>query len=163
MKKVHFIGVGGIGVSALARWFRAYGWEVSGSDAIDSALMQELKKEGVKIYTGHSSSHISKNIRLVIYSNAIPADNPELLKAKSLKIETISYPEAIGKLTTSYDKVIAIAGSHGKSTTTALVSLILMNAGLDPTIIIGTKLKELAPLTGGSNFHFGITPLPLPL
>ncbi|MBI4119504.1 MAG: UDP-N-acetylmuramate--L-alanine ligase [Parcubacteria group bacterium] len=149
--KVHFVGIGGIGLSALARWFKAYGWEVSGSDSADSQLLKELKKEGMEISIGHSASRLPKNARLVVYSNAVPSDNPELLKAKSLKLKAISYPEALGELTRAYSRTVAVAGSHGKSTTTALVSLILINAGLDPTVIIGTKLREL----NGANFRFG--------
>lgn len=136
MKKVHFIGIGGIGMSALAQWFKIYGWQVSGSDIMT---------------TGHSPSLLPKDARLVVYSNAISPDNPELKKARKLGIKTLSYPEAIGKLTRAYNRTIAIAGSHGKSTTTALVSLILINAGLDPTVIIGTKLREL----NGLNFRYG--------
>ena len=134
-KIVHFIGIGGIGVSALAGWFKAYGWEVSGSD-IET--------------TGHSPSLLPKDARLVIYSNAISPDNPELKKAKKLGIKTFSYPEALGELTKAH-RTIAVAGSHGKSTTTALLSLILIKAGFDPTVIIGTKLREF----GDSNFKYG--------
>ena len=135
IKRVHLIGICGIGVSALAKWFKANGWRVSGSDA-------QLR--------GHSASFLPKDTRLVVYSNAITQKNPELLKAKSLKIKTVSYPEALGELTKTY-RAIAVAGSHGKSTTTALTSLILIKAGFDPTVIIGTKLKEF----GGSNFRHG--------
>jgi len=132
---VHFIGIKGIGISSLAKWFKARGWKVSGSDI------------AIK---GHKASFLPKDARLVIYSNAISKNNPELLKAKKLGIKTFSYPEALGELTKIY-KPIAVAGSHGKSTTTALLSLILIGADLDPTVIIGTKLGQF----GGSNFRNG--------
>jgi UDP-N-acetylmuramate--alanine ligase len=150
--KVYFIGIGGIGISALARYFLSRGWKVSGSDISPSSITEELKKESVKIFIGHHHSHIRANepITKIIYNQAISPDNPELMAAKKLGIPRQSYPEAVGELTRQY-KTIAVAGAHGKSTTTALISLILIEAGLDPTVIIGTKLKEF----GGKNFRRG--------
>lgn len=143
--RAHFIGVGGIGMSALARYYLSEGWSVSGSDLVGSQITDELKNEGVEVSIGkHRSSNMSPQTNLVIYNQAIPSDNAELVTAKSLGIAVKSYPEELGELTKKY-KTIAIAGSHGKSTTTAMTSLILMEAGLDPTVIIGTKLKEFSP------------------
>lgn len=149
-RKVHLIGIGGIGISALARYFLSEGWQVSGSDLSPSDTLKELRKEGVKVFIKHRETNVKQDVSLVIYNQAIPQDNPELLKAKRLGIVSKSYPEAVGELTRQY-KTIAVAGSHGKSTTTALVSLILIEAGLDPTVIVGTKLKEF----GGKNFRKG--------
>ena len=148
--KIHCIGIGGIGVSALAQYYLAAGHKVSGSDLMSSEITDFLKKKGVKIIIGHRSENIKKDTSLVIYSPAVTGDNPELLEAKIYKIKTMSYPEALGELTKIHF-TIAIAGAHGKSTTTAMVGLILLKAGLDPTVVVGTKLKEF----GKSNFRMG--------
>jgi len=147
---VHCIGIGGIGISALARWFLARNWHVSGSDIARSELITELIKDGCNVKIGHKKATISSRTALVIYNKAIPDNNPELRRARKLKMPILSYPQAIGSLTRSY-RTIAVAGAHGKSTTTALVSLILKEACLDPTVIIGTKLREF----GGKNFRLG--------
>ncbi len=148
--KVHFIGIGGIGTSALARWFLSHGHKVSGSDASSSEITSDFKKQGIKIFIGHRAKNIPQEAKLVIYSEAIPADNLELKRAKSLGICVKSSSQAIGDLSEKY-KTIAITGAHGKGTTTALLSLALIKAGFDPTVIIGTKLKEF----GDSNFRKG--------
>ncbi len=170
VSKVYFIGIGGIGMSALARYFLSEGWKVSGSDISPSSITEELKKDGVTVYIGKQSANNlsgspstnsgTKNYisraksrgypTLVVYNNAIQKTNPEMLAAEKLGVALRSYPEVIGELTKKY-KTIALAGSHGKSTTTAMTTLILLEAGYDPTVIIGTKLKEL----GGRNFRKG--------
>lgn len=150
---VHFIGIGGIGVSSLARFFLSQDRSVSGSDVSPSDLISELRSDGVSIRIGHAAANIPAGTSLVIHTQAITPDNPELLRARELSIKVQTYPEALGELTRSY-RTIAIAGSHGKSTTTALVALMLQKAGLDPTVIIGTKLKEF----GGKNFRAGKGP-----
>lgn len=146
----HFIGIGGIGISALARWFLAQNWAVTGSDIQNSTLIEELRKEGVIIKIGHNAKNLPKKLEMVIFSPAIKEDNPEIIEARKKGIKPLSYPETVGCLTKVY-KTIAIAGSHGKSTTTAMLGLVLIEAGLDPNIIVGTKLKEL----DNSNFRFG--------
>jgi len=149
--RVHFVGIGGIGVSALAQYWLMRGAQVSGSDLTDSETIQFLKRKGVKIFIGkHKSSNLKKNIDLLIYSSALPQDNPELVLAKKLKIKIQSYPQALGSLTRDYF-TIAVSGMHGKSTTSAMIALILKKAGFNPTVIIGTKLKEF----GNSNFRMG--------
>lgn len=150
-RQVHFIGIGGIGVSALAQWYISEGWHVTGSDAVRSLITDNLVYRGAAIRIGpHKASALRPEVSRVIYSVAVKKDNPERQKAKSLKIPQFSYAEALGELTKNY-KAIAIAGAHGKSTTTALVGLMLLEAGFDPTIIVGTKLKEF----GNSNFRKG--------
>ena len=149
MKRIHFIGIGGIGVSSLAQYYLAQGWRVSGSDAAKSEITDDLKKRGVKIFIGQKASNI-KSPNLIVYSAAIKPDNPEFSQAVTKGYPLLSYAQAVGELTKKYF-TIAVSGSHGKSTTTALVGLILVEAGLDPTIIIGTKLKEL----GDTNFRLG--------
>ncbi|MEK7609180.1 MAG: Mur ligase domain-containing protein [Patescibacteria group bacterium] len=150
--KAHFIGIGGIGVSALAQYYLADGWRVSGSDAVRSEITDDLKKRGARIFIGQRAANIppAGGPDLVVYSAAIKSDHPELVEAKKKGIKTLLYSQAVGELTKKY-YTIAVAGSHGKSTTTALIGLILIKAGLDPTIIIGTKLKEL----GSTNFRLG--------
>jgi len=148
--KIHFVGIGGIGVSALARYYLAKGWLVSGSDLVRSELTDNLKKDGIKIFIDHASKNVPVDANLVVHSAAVKSDNQELREARFLKIPILSYPEALGELTKQYI-TLAVAGSHGKSTTTALLSLMLIKAGLDPTVIIGTRLREF----GGRNFRFG--------
>jgi len=148
--KVHIIGIGGIGTSALARWFLSHSYDVSGSDLNASAITSDLKKLSVSIFIGHKAKNVSHGLNLAIFSAAVPIDNPERQEALKLGIPLQSYSEAVGDLTEQY-KTLAISGAHGKSTTTALLSLILIKAGFDPTVIIGTKLKEFA----NSNFRNG--------
>jgi len=136
--KIHFIGIGGIGVSALAQYYLAKGHKVSGSDLAHSEITDFLEKKGVKLL-----NKTPREVDLVVYSPAVKPD-----KIKGVKL--LSYPQALGELTKKYF-TIAVSGTHGKSTTCAMVSLILIKAGLDPTVIIGTKLKEF----NGSNFRIG--------
>jgi len=149
--KVHFIGIGGIGVSALVQYFISIGHEISGSDLVSSEITKALEKKGVKVFIGkHKKENIKKDIYLVIYTSAVQKNNPELKEARRRKILTQSYAEALGELTKKYF-TIAVSGSHGKSTITAMISLILIEAGFDPTVIVGTKLKEF----GDTNFRLG--------
>ncbi|MDO8654829.1 MAG: Mur ligase domain-containing protein, partial [bacterium] len=140
---IHFIGIGGIGVSALAQYYLAKRYKVSGSDLVRSEMTDSLRKKGARIFIGaHVSSHVPKDTDLVVFSPAVIKTNPEFREAKRRKLQTQSYPQALGELTRKH-YTIAIAGTHGKSTTTAMIGLLLMKAGYDPTIIVGTKLKEL--------------------
>ena len=139
----HFVGIGGIGISALARWFLAQNWVITGSDLADSQILVSLRRAGVKVKIGHKSTNLSlKGPSMVIYSSAVPYSNPELVEARRRGIKPLSYPEIVGCLTKVY-RTIAVAGSHGKSTTTALASLVLIKAGLDPNVILGTNLNQL--------------------
>ena len=149
--KIHFIGIGGIGVSALAQYYLAKGHKISGSDLASSEITDFLKEKGVTIIIGpHLEKNITEDIDMVIYSPAVQKDNPEYKKAKEFQIGLKSYPEALGALTKEY-YTIAVSGAHGKSTTTAMVALVLIKAGLDPAVIVGTRLKEF----GFSNFRKG--------
>jgi len=148
--KVFFIGIGGIGTSALARWFLANGYNVAGSDASPSETTKELAGQGVKVFIGQKAANLDKSTDLVIHSAAIPSENPEFKHAKDLGIPLMPYAKALGGLTNQY-KTIAVAGAHGKSTTTSMMSLAAVKAKLDPTVIVGTKLKEF----GGNNFRKG--------
>lgn len=141
--KIHFIGIGGIGISGLARIYLEKGYKISGSDLVASETAKDLRKLGAKIKIGrHQKGNLPLKTHLVIYNLAISEDNPELREAEIRGIKSLTYPEALGELTKEYF-TICISGTHGKTTTTGMISLILLKAGLDPTIIIGSKLKEL--------------------
>jgi len=148
--RIHFIGIGGIGVSALAGYYLTRGHQVSGSNLEKSEITRALTRKGVKIFIGHKGENLPLATKLVIYSSAVSKDNLEILAAKKLGIKTLTYGEALGELTKKYF-TIAVSGMHGKSTTTAMLALLLEKAGLDPTVIIGTKLREWR----GANFRVG--------
>ena len=150
MQKIHFVGIGGIGVSALARYYLSEGWSVTGSDIAESEITKNLEKEGVKIHIGHDEANLNEDTNHVVYSVAVEEKNLELQKARKLNLKTSTYAEALAELTKNHF-TIAVAGSHGKGTTTSLLALMMIEAGLDPTVIIGTKLKEF----GGKNFRKG--------
>ncbi len=152
-KYIHFVGIGGIGNSSLAQILHAQGKKISGSDNCPSTITKSLKLSGIKVDLEHKKSNISKKHQLVVYSPAIDNNNPELLRAKELKIPCLSYPQALGELSENY-YTIAIAGTHGKSTTTAMISRILTQAGFDPTVVIGTKMREFK----NRNFRVGKSP-----
>src|SRR3989344_2183033 len=157
-KRVHFIGIGGIGISALARWYLAQKWAVSGSDVEKGPLTQELQKQGIRLKIGPNRAHnLPPGVALVIHTQAVDAANPELRAAKRKGILTLSYPKALAAATEG-KTLIAICGAHGKSTTTALAALTLVRAGLDPTVVVGTKLKEFSHRGSGKegiNFRNG--------
>ncbi len=147
--KIYFIGIGGIGISALARLYAAKGWSVAGSDAVPSELTSALRKEGIHVDIGHKKENIKPGVAVVVYNRAIHPDNPEITAAKKLHIKTSPYAEVLGKLTKEY-MTIAITGSHGKSTTTALAALALTAGGYDPTVMTCTSggcEPSLAPST----------------
>ncbi len=140
-KNIYFIGIGGIGISAIARMMFGEGKQVSGSDSSGSEIIEALKKAGAKIFVGHNAKNISKDVDLVIYTVAISKENPEFLEAQKRKIKTITYAEALHEI--SKDKfTIAVSGTHGKTTTTAMIAKVMIDAGLDPTVIVGSLLKE---------------------
>lgn len=150
--KIHFVGVGGIGISAVARMLLGQGKQVSGSDRDSSLVTAELVKLGAKITIGHQTENIPTDCDLVIYSNAIGEDNLELIEAEKRGLLMLSYPEAVGQI--SAEKyTIAIAGTHGKTTTTAMTAEALIAGVLDPTVIVGSLLK--LPNGETSNFIAG--------
>lgn len=137
-------------MSGLARLMRAAGLEVRGSDAVASGITEELRAEGFPVERGHFREHVAENVELIVYSEAIPVDNPELEQAREWGVPMLTYFQALGKWTEGY-KVIAVAGTHGKTTTTAMLGLILTAAGMDPTVLVGSKLKEF----GNRNVRVG--------
>jgi len=141
IKKVHFIGIGGIGMSALARMMLHLGKEVSGSDRVRSLITDALDKLGARIFIGHDQKNVVSDVDLVVYTIAIPKNNPELIQAKKLKITTKTYPKTLGFVSKRY-KTIAVAGTHGKTTTTAMLTKILKENKTSPTVIVGSLLKD---------------------
>ncbi|MFH1188201.1 MAG: UDP-N-acetylmuramate--L-alanine ligase [bacterium] len=144
IKKIHFIGVGGIYVSALALLMHSFGKEVSGCDAKSSEMLSKLEKEGIDIYRSHDISHIETlddGPELVIYSSAVPLDHPEIKKAKELQIKTMTAYELLGEISKDLF-TITVSGTKGKTTTTALTGLILAEADLEPTVIVGGNVKK---------------------
>lgn len=139
IKKIHAIGIGGIGVSALAKYFVLRGTKVTGSDSFDSEIVREAARDGVKTCIGHQASNVPADADLVLYSDAIPENNPERMRAKELGLLELSYAGLLGELSKT-KKTIGIAGTNGKSSTTAMVGLILERAGFDPTVIVGSKV-----------------------
>lgn len=147
--RIHFIGIGGIGMSALARFYLHQGAAVSGSDSTQSALTEALAAEGAAVVYEQVATNITDDIELVVYTEAMPHDHPELTAARAQGIETINYFEALGRVANEY-YLIAVAGTHGKTTTTAMLVEILEAAGLDPTAIIGSLRTKTQ-----SNFRAG--------
>lgn len=135
MKKIHFIGIGGIGISALARFLKEQGFEISGSDIKESKTTKELEKEGISIKIPHHKDNV-KNVDLVVYSAAIKEDNEELLSAKEQNISTLSRKEALPMILKD-KRVFAVAGAHGKSTTSSILASLI-----EASVIIGAVLKE---------------------
>ncbi len=138
IKKIHFVGIGGAGMIGIARVLLQKGYIVSGSDLSISKDLQKLKKEGAKVSKGHHKSNV-ENKDLIVLSSAINKNNPELLHAKKLGITIIPRAEMLGSIMRDYDS-IAIAGSHGKTTTTSMLARIFTEAGLSPTYVIGGKV-----------------------
>ncbi|MFH0855716.1 MAG: UDP-N-acetylmuramate--L-alanine ligase [Candidatus Omnitrophota bacterium] len=152
-KHYHLIGIGGIGMSGIAKLLLDCGYKVSGSDLKESPVTLELEKKGAQIFIGHKAENVD-GADVVVYSSAVKGDNPEAAQAKSLGISVVMRAEALACL--MKDKgVIAVAGSHGKTTTTSLVACLLLEAGLFPTVAIGGILKNIetnACLGGGKFF-----------
>lgn len=138
-KKYHFVGIGGIGVSAIARMLFLQGKIIAGSDNSKSEITDDLEKLGIKIFIGQKAENLEKGVEAVIYSVAIKEDNSEILEAKKRGLICLSYPQALGELSKEMF-TIAISGTHGKTTTTAMLGHILRKAGLDPTVIVGSKI-----------------------
>lgn len=148
-KHVHCIGIGGIGLSALARYCHAQGARVTGSDGSASRITEDIAQEGIVVHIGHTASSVEEGTALVIYSIAVKDTNPELMAARKKGIPCMTYPEALGLLTKEYT-TIAVCGTHGKTTTTAMIASMMKACGKNPTVIVGSLLSE-----GGTNFIQG--------
>jgi UDP-N-acetylmuramate--alanine ligase len=141
-KWVHFIGIGGISMSGLAEILIEHGYKVSGSDKVKSKLTEKLESLGAKIFIDHRAENVH-GTDLVVYTAAVGDDNPELLEAQALSIPAMDRAEFLGQIMKGYSKGIAVSGTHGKTTTTSMISLVLLNAQVDPTIMIGGELDAI--------------------
>lgn len=138
-KRVHFIGIGGAGMCPIAEILISLGYDVSGSDNNDTETFRRVEKEGAKVYLGQVKENITDDVELVIYTNAILAGNEELEYAKA-NFPCFERAEALGAISRIFSNCIGICGTHGKTTTTSMTTQILMEAGLDPSAVIGGKL-----------------------
>lgn len=150
---IHFIGIGGISMSGLAEILADRGFFVSGSDAKKSPLTESLERKGVTVYYGQNASNITDSVQLVVYTAAIREGNPELQAARASEIPCMTRAELLGQIMKNYELPIAISGTHGKTTTTSMVSEILLAAEKDPTLSIGGILKSI-----GGNIRIGASP-----
>ncbi len=148
VRHLHFVGVGGAGMSALAEIFQRLGYEVSGSDAQASAVTERLAALGVRVFIGHAAAQIA-GAQAVVTSSAIAADNPEVAAARARRVPVVARAQLLAELL-RLKQGIAVAGTHGKTTTTSLVASVLAEAGLDPTFVIGGQL-----VAAGANARLG--------
>lgn len=149
MKRIHIVGIGGISLSAFAKILQDKGYIVSGSDICKTKITENLKKSGIKVFYSHNKRHI-KNVDLLVFTGAANSDNPEIIEAKKQGIEIISRAELLGIVASWHKKVISVAGTHGKTTTTGMLATIFLMASKNPTIHIGGEL----PIIDG-NVHIG--------
>jgi UDP-N-acetylmuramate--alanine ligase len=140
IKHIHFVGIGGAGMSAIAEILHNLGYRVSGSDLAASPVTQRLAELGLRVFIGHDAAHID-GAQAVVTSTAVQADNPEVLAARARRIPVVARAVLLAELM-RLKQGIAIAGTHGKTTTTSLVASVLAQAGLDPTFVIGGKLES---------------------
>ncbi|MEN9921554.1 MAG: UDP-N-acetylmuramate--L-alanine ligase, UDP-N-acetylmuramate--alanine ligase [Candidatus Parcubacteria bacterium] len=148
-KHIHFIGIGGIGMSALARMFLTHGIRVSGSDGVDSKIIKDLQTEGADIHIGHARENISEDVDCVVYTLAIDNLNEELNEAHVRKLPMYTYAEMLGEVSKDMF-TIAVAGTHGKTTTTAMAADVFLKNNKNPHVIVGSLLAQT-----GSNYIHG--------
>ena len=147
-RRVHFVGIGGAGMSGIAEVLHNLGYTVSGSDKNESAVTRHLAKLGIKVHKAHAARHVA-DVDAVVVSSAIKADNPELVAARERRVPVMPRAEMLGELM-RFRRGIAVAGTHGKTTTTSLVASVLAEGGLDPTFVIGGQL-----LAAGTHARLG--------
>ena len=152
-KKIHFIGIGGIGMSALAQMMAHESVAVSGSDRSESPVTELLESKGIMVAIGHTEENLPEGADLVVHSDAVHDDNPERREADRRGVRDISYFQALGEISKG-KRTIAVAGTHGKTTTTGMLACILHDAGAEPTAIIGSIVKDF-----GSNYLSGTSDL----
>lgn len=156
LNKVHFIGIGGVSMSGLARILLNDGISVSGSDSGDSAILENLKEKGAKIFKGHSALNI-ENPDLVVYTDAISTDNPEYVEVLNRKLKLVDRGTFLGQLMKKYNESIAVSGTHGKTSTTGMLSVMLKDSKLNPTILLGGYLEQLKGNIQIGNYDLLIT------
>lgn len=139
-KNIYFIGIGGISMSSIAFVLKHSGYNVYGSDMYASAKTEELEKAGIKVNIGHSPANITEELDLVVFTADVKDDNPELIRARELGIKCLVRAEALGLMMKGYAIPIGVSGTHGKSTTTSMLSDIFTASGVDPTVLSGAEL-----------------------
>ena len=150
VKRIHFVGIGGIGMSGIAEILVNKGFQITGSDCSHSENTEHLEKLGVKVFYGHAKNNIN-DAEVVVYSSAVDtATNPEIVEANLRKIPIIRRAEMLAEIS-RLNYCIAISGTHGKTTCTSMIALVLIKAGIDPTVVVGGRLKDL----GGTNARLG--------
>jgi len=149
VRHIHFVGIGGIGMSGIAELLLNLGYRVTGSDIKDSQVIERLAGLGGEVFLGHQGEHI-KGADVVVYSSAVSPDNPELEEARERSIPVIPRAEMLAELM-RLKYGVAVAGAHGKTTTTSMIASILTAGDLDPTVVIGGRLD----IWGGSNAKLG--------
>ncbi|MCF0228522.1 MAG: UDP-N-acetylmuramate--L-alanine ligase [Parasporobacterium sp.] len=142
-KKIHFTGIGGISMSAIAQVLLSRGFSVTGSDSRKSGLTQQLESEGAEIFIGQSGDNIAPDVDMVVYTAAISRDNPELSKARELGIPCVTRADFLGSLMKNYETCVCVSGTHGKTTTTSMLSEVMLKADTDPTIMVGGILPSI--------------------
>ena len=140
---VYFMGIGGISMSGLAEILLDQGFTVSGSDMKESALTKQLETKGIKVYYGQVAENITSDIDLVVYTAAIREDNEEWQAANNAGIPMITRAQLLGQIMDNYKNSIAVSGTHGKTTTTSMISQVLLEANTDPTITVGGILSAI--------------------
>ncbi len=150
IKNVYFIGIGGISMSGLARILQSKGYNVSGSDIKHSEVLDKLNELGIRTYVPHDYNNIDKNIDLVVYTAAIKQDNPEMIAAKERNLKIMDRAGLLGMLIKEYEMPVCVSGTHGKTTTTAMITEILMNARQNPTVTAGGIIPSI-----NSSFRLG--------
>ena len=149
VRRLHFVGIGGIGMSGLAELLKSVGLTVTGSDVRESETTERLRSLGVPIFAaGHRPEHVA-GADVVVYSSAVAEDNPEVLAARGLGIPVIKRAEMLAEVM-RVKRGVAIAGTHGKTTTTSMTGAVLVDAGLDPTIVVGGRMRQI-----GTNARLG--------
>ena len=146
VKKAHFVGIGGIGMSALAQYMHAHGVQVTGSDREASPVTEMLEAKGIGVFLTHEAINVPDDIDALIYSDAVPEENVERVVARDRLTPQMSYFEALGKVSEG-KRTVAVAGTHGKTTTTGMLARILKDAGASPTAIVGSLVEDF-----GSNY-----------
>ncbi|MFQ6612086.1 MAG: UDP-N-acetylmuramate--L-alanine ligase [Fidelibacterota bacterium] len=143
VKKVHFVGIGGIGMSGIAELLLNLEFSVSGSDITDSEIIQSLRKKGARIKMGHRAENIN-NCEVLVYSSAVKETNPELIAARNRGVPIIKRAQMLGELIALKETSIAIGGTHGKTSTSSMIGTVLSQAGLDPTMVVGGLVRNIA-------------------
>ena len=142
VNKVHFVGIGGIGMSGIAELLLNLGFSVSGSDLNDSEIIQNLRSKGAMIYEGHHAKNLG-DCEVLVYSSAVPEDNPELIAARGKNVTIIKRAEMLGELIALKQTSIGVGGTHGKTSTSSMVGALLSHAQLDPTLVVGGLVKNI--------------------